>query len=151
MVLHVKKHPSADTLARCIEAADGTPAPEGFEAMTVSEFEAWRADEIAAGWDPPVEDQEPTEEDIYIAQLNSGYEDATTGIKLKTTERAQAKFTSQVALIQLALSAGAIDGQTAQTFFDFSDAAQQLTTADFLALMLRYGAHCQYLFINYAP
>lgn len=50
MILHVQKHPSAAKLAHCREVADGTPAPEGFEAMAVAEFEAWQAAQIAGGW-----------------------------------------------------------------------------------------------------
>lgn len=151
MILHVKKHPSTDTLATCHEAEDGTPAPQGFEAMTVAGFEAWRAAEIAGGWAPTVEVAEPSEQEIYEAQLAAGYEDATTGIKLKTTERAWQMFSAQVTLIQVALNAQAITTSTPQTFFDFHGQQQALTTGQFIGLMLRYGAHCREIFINYAP
>ena len=53
MILHVQKHPDHHTLARCTEQPDGTPAPEGWEAMTVEAFTAWRDAELAAGWSPP--------------------------------------------------------------------------------------------------
>jgi hypothetical protein len=43
MILHVLKHPNARTLAHCIEAADGAQPPQGFEAMTIEEFQAWQA------------------------------------------------------------------------------------------------------------
>lgn len=89
--------------------------------------------------------------EIYVQQQALGYEDTITGLKLKTTEYAQGKFTSQVALVRLALSAGAIDNDTPQTFWDFNDAQQTLSTADFLALMLRYGLHCSAMFGQYAP
>ncbi len=47
MILHVLKHPDPKTLATCAEVAEGTPVPNGWEAMTVSEFSAWEAAEIA--------------------------------------------------------------------------------------------------------
>lgn len=93
----------------------------------------------------------PTAAQIYAEQQSLGYLDATTGLKLKTTEHAQAKFTSQVALVQLALSAAVITPATPQTIWDFADAEQELSTADFLGLMLRYGLHCKTLFDEYAP
>ena len=62
MIFHVVKNPSPHTLAQCVEAPDGTPAPQGWEVMTVAEFEAWRDAELAAGWaPPPVEPPYPPE------------------------------------------------------------------------------------------
>ena len=55
MILHVLKHPDPQTLAHCLEADDLAPVPEGREAMTVAEFEAWKAAEIEAGWKPAVD------------------------------------------------------------------------------------------------
>jgi hypothetical protein len=54
MNFYVKKKPDPFTLSECIQSED-TVAPEGYEAMTVEEFDAWKAAELANGWTP----QEP--------------------------------------------------------------------------------------------
>ena len=69
MILHVLKNPSASTLATCREAPDNTPAPEGWESMTVAEFTAWRDAELAAGWAPP---PPPPVEPPYPPEVGSG-------------------------------------------------------------------------------
>lgn len=92
-----------------------------------------------------------TDVQIYEQQQALGYEDATTGLKLKMTDRARSHFTSQVTLVQVALSAGIINTSTPQHLWDFNDAEQTLSTADFLALMLRYGVAWQTMFATYAP
>ncbi|HVT74591.1 MAG TPA: hypothetical protein VHD61_15765 [Lacunisphaera sp.] len=122
----------------------GVPAASG----TASQANA-PTDIAAALASPP--QPPPPQAQIYDQQQALGYVDTATGLKLKTTEYAQAKFTSQVALVRLALSAGAIDDSTAQNFWDFDNAEQTLSTADFLALMLRYGLHCKTLFDTFAP
>ena len=54
MILHVRLYGTnadgipADWPAECVEVADGTPAPDGQIAMTVAEYEAYRADRQAA-------------------------------------------------------------------------------------------------------
>lgn len=53
MILHVKKHPTPDTLSWVRHVADGTPAPEGWETMTQEQHRDWTAAELAAGWTPP--------------------------------------------------------------------------------------------------
>ena len=75
----------------------------------------------------------------------------TTQIKLKTTESAQQKFTSQVALTQVALQAGVINLESQMSVWDYNDTEKQLTVQEFLGLILRYGMYCQALFANYAP
>lgn len=92
-----------------------------------------------------------TDEDLYAAALAPGYLDVPTGIRLKTVERAQAKFARMVTLIELALGAGAMTSSSDLVFFDFADQPQTLTVANFKALMLRYGVHCKGLFDDLAP
>lgn len=53
MNLFVLKNPTAETLAKTAPA-DGAGPPIGWESMTDAEFEAWRSEEIANGWAPPV-------------------------------------------------------------------------------------------------
>lgn len=119
-------------------ANSGTPSPANADADL-----AW----AIAHPTPPV----PTRQQVYEAQLAAGYLDSATGLKLKTTEYAQGKFTSQVALLNLALSAGACSPTTPQTIWDFAGQPHTLATSDLLALMLRYGVFCTQLFANYAP
>ncbi|MBS0632016.1 MAG: hypothetical protein JSS11_08895 [Verrucomicrobia bacterium] len=87
----------------------------------------------------PVQMSEPR---IYAEQLGAGYAAGPTGLKLKATERAQPRLSSQLTLIQVALAVAALTMEEPQPFFDFDDAPQTLPTDDFLALMLRYGLHC---------
>lgn len=49
MKLHVLKRPDDVTLATCREMANDVPLEEGWEAMTVAEFEAWKDEEISSG------------------------------------------------------------------------------------------------------
>jgi hypothetical protein len=49
MNLHVLKRPDPVTLATCREMADNALLEEGWEAMTLAEFEAWKEDEISSG------------------------------------------------------------------------------------------------------
>lgn len=106
-------------------------------------------DAVSTPRTPPAPAQ--TDAEIYAAQQALGYLDTTTGIRLKCTEYAQAKFTSQVALTRLALSLGAITGATEQTLWDADNTEHTLSTDAFLLLMLRYGMHCKAIFDQYAP
>ena len=152
MTLHVLKHPDDSMLAKCIEAADGANPPQGYESMTVAEFKSWEAQEIANGWTPILPPPPPkTDAEIYAEHLALGYLDPVTGIKLKTVETAQAKFTSQVALLQVALGAGAITTSSDTQIWDYENQPHTLTVAGTFGLLLRYGLHCQYLFATYGP
>lgn len=92
-----------------------------------------------------------TQQEIYDRHLAAGYVDATTGLKLKCTEYAQAKFTQLVTLLSTALAAGAVQPTDLQTIFDFDNTEHELSVADLLALLLRYGTHCAQLFRDHAP
>jgi hypothetical protein len=93
-----------------------------------------------------------TPAESYTKRLSRGsYTDAPTGLKLKITESAQAKFTQQFTLLTAALAAGVTNPQDEQTFYDYKDEEKKLSTTDLLALLLRYGTYCQKVFIDYAP
>jgi hypothetical protein len=120
--------------------------------MTVGEYQTWRANKIANGWaPPPPSPRVKTDAEIYADQLAAGYLDPVTGIKLKTTEGAQAKFTSQVTLLQVAIGAGALTTSSPTQLWDFDDNPHTLTVAQAFGLLLRYGLHCQTLFATYGP
>lgn len=89
--------------------------------------------------------------EAYAMKLAEGYTDATTGKKLKTTESAQAEFTKQNSLYELALKKGAVTESTEVTFWDFEDNPHVLTLSEYQNLLLRYGLYCQYLYANFAP
>lgn len=131
-----------------VRTADGRVV--GYPAQSGAPSEANAAADLAYAIANPVL-AAATAAQIYADQQALGYVDIPTGLKLKTTENAQAKFTSQVTLLQLALSAGAITTATPQTFWDYADVEQTLTTGDLFALMLRYGMHCKTIFDQYAP
>jgi hypothetical protein len=95
---------------------------------------------------PPINQQA-----IYDEKLVLGYVDTQTGIRLKTTQSAQNKFTSQVTLISLALSKNVMTQATPVQFWDFNDEEKVLTVSDFLSLMLRYGSFCSNLYSVFAP
>jgi hypothetical protein len=82
MILHVKKKPDAHTLAVCVQA-DGTPAPEGWEAMAVPEFEQWRDAELAAGWAPPPPPPAPPQVPWAISNADLRRQLARAGINPK--------------------------------------------------------------------
>jgi hypothetical protein len=152
MILHVLKHPDPHNLAVCHETTETAPVPPGWEAMTVAAYEAWRDAEIAGGWaPPPAPPVQKTDAEIYAEHLALGFTDPVTGIKLKTTEGAQAKFTSQATLLQVALGAGAITVASNTQVWDFNDSPHTLTVGAALGLLLRYGLHCQQLFADYGP
>jgi putative cell wall-binding protein len=88
---------------------------------------------------------ENTKEYVY----STGYFDHDTQITLKATEDAQTKFTKMVTLLNTALMVGAINSNTPQYFFDINDELKQLTTGEFLGLMIRYGLWAQQVFVNY--
>lgn len=92
-----------------------------------------------------------TQAEIYETHLDLGYVDAATGIKLKTTESAQAKFAQLVTLLSVALQANAVQPTTTQEFYDFDDAAHTLPISAIIALLMRYGFFCANLFNTYAP
>jgi hypothetical protein len=94
---------------------------------------------------------EKTPQELYEAQLAKGYTDPTTGIKLKTTEHAQAKFGQLATLLSAALSAGAVAPSAPHRIYDFSEAEHNLPTVELMALLLRYGFFCAQLFIDHAP
>lgn len=87
----------------------------------------------------------------YKAALESGYTDEVTGVKLKTTHKAQRDFTSLVTMIQEGLSLGAITNDTPQTIWNYSDEPVVLTTLQVRQLLFRYGLHCKAFFDDYAP
>jgi hypothetical protein len=68
MILHVKKHPDPQTLASCFEVPIGTPVPVGYEVMSLADFDAWKAAELASGWRPAAETQ-PVPQTITPWQL----------------------------------------------------------------------------------
>lgn len=92
-----------------------------------------------------------TQAEIYATALAPGYLDDSTGLRLKATEAAQSKFTSALALLDLALGAGALTSASDFTFWDYADQMQTLSVADFKALMLRYGLWCAQQFADFAP
>ena len=104
------------------------------------------AAELASPRTPP-----PSQAQIYAAQLAAGYTDEATGIKLKTTEQAQSKFTQGLVLIARALDAGQLTDESTFSIWDFDNVEHVLTVADYRALILRYGLFCQQLFNVYAP
>lgn len=69
---HVKKFPSADTLAEVRSYADGKEPelPTGWERMSDADLKAWIADEKAKGWAPVR--AEPTPEPLTAAQILDG-------------------------------------------------------------------------------
>lgn len=135
-----------DAGSYCVLEADGQvhgyPAPGGICSPDTASADIAAA--RAALWQAPAAL-------VYAEHLDAGYTDAATGIVLKTTEYAQQKFTSAVALARLALVTGVITNDTPQTFWDAANQSHTLSTADFLSLMLRYGVFCQTLFNDYAP
>ena len=92
-----------------------------------------------------------TSEQIWQGHLDAGYVDALTGIKLKTTEYAQAKFSQAEIWLKSALEQGALTPASQQTIFDFDDVERTLSVAELRGLLLRYGFHCVQIFNNYAP
>lgn len=90
-------------------------------------------------------------EQVYLSKQAEGYLDSPTSLKLKTTESAQQKFTSQVTLLQLALASGQITTSSPVELWDYDDEIHTLPLSDFMGLMLRYGFHCNQLFKDYAP
>ncbi len=122
----------------------------GFAAQSGDPSEANAAADIAyALANPPV--QAPTQQEIFDAQLALGYLDAPSGIKLKTIQRAQNRFTSMVTAIELALSVGAKQLTDEETIWDFADEPHVLPIANFRVLMLRYAAHCKAVHAEYSP
>lgn len=92
-----------------------------------------------------------SEQEAYTLKLSEGYFDETTSIKLKTTESAQAEFTKQNSLFELAIKKGQMTDSSNVTFWDFEDNPQSLTFSEYQNLLLRYGMYCQYLYANFAP
>jgi hypothetical protein len=90
-----------------------------------------------------------SEATVWAAVQAQGYSDATTGLTLKTTESAQRWFTSQVTSLRLA-QAENVAPATVQ-FWLQNEQPHTLPLQDFFALMLRYSAHCQAIFADYAP
>jgi hypothetical protein len=123
----------------------GAPQQSGELLKTETELREMEAAAIAS------EIPAPTDAEIYAAQQALGYLDATTGLKLKATENAKQQFTSQVTLLQLALSVSAVGPSSPVEIWDYNNAMQTLPLSDFMGLMLRYGLHCQQLFKDYAP
>jgi len=112
---------------------------------------------VSAGWtfdgtnwaDPGAAEKEQLA--FYQDALDGGYVDQITGVKLKTTTKAQSAFTSLITMIQEGLSLGAITNDTQQTIWDYDNQPVQLTTLQVRQLMFRYGLHCKAFFDNYAP
>jgi hypothetical protein len=119
--------------------------------MTSEALAEWEANELANGWTPAVVPIQKTDEEIYAEHLALGYLDPVTGIKLKTVETAQTKFTSQFTLLSGALQVQAVFPNTPTQVWDFADQPHTLTVEQVLGLLLRYGFHCQTLFANYGP
>lgn len=100
---------------------------------------------------PRIPTPQLSDEQIYAEHLAAGYDDPVTGLKLKTVERAQAKFGRMCTLIDLGVSQGVMTSESMVTLFDFNEAPHELTVTAFRALMLRYGLHCKTVFDLYAP
>ena len=74
MILHVKKHPDATTIAECREYRGVAPSlPDGYEEMTPQEYQAWVDAEIANGWAPPVvpPPPEPVPQEVGSGQIRA--------------------------------------------------------------------------------
>lgn len=85
-----------------------------------------------------------TADEIYKDKLDAGYLDTETGIKLKTTQSAQAEFSQTMVLMNMLP-----DGT--YSIWDYNDAELKLPKADIVALLGRYGTFCYQLFCDYAP
>lgn len=97
-------------------------------------------------------------EDVYQAQIASyadsmtgGYEDADTGIKLKTTQAAQDKFTSLITMLQEGLALGVITNDSNQVIWNYDNQPITLTVLQIRQLLFRYGIYCKTFFDEYAP
>ena len=121
------------------------PAPSGH--ATFADFEAldaWKAahEGIRPENFTPKAGNDPWS--TYESALAAGYTDQSTGLHLKTEREAQTLFTSQVTLLQLAVTAKVAPATV--DLWDASGTKRTLALADFFALMLRYGLYCQQLF-----
>lgn len=114
---------------------------------------AWRDARPQPDWAALWADELTYREQIasYESAQSDGYTDQITGVKLKTTTKAQSAFTSLVTMIQEGLSLGAITNDTQQTIWDFNNQPVVLTTLQVRQLMFRYGLHCKSFFDDYAP
>ncbi len=136
MKLYVHKNPDQFTRANCLELSDDAPHPGlPYELMTKQELETW----LAA--------QPPLEVEVFDlqAKLLEGWFDEVTGRRWKTTNEAQARFTSAVVLNNLAISAGLKTVESDVDVWDYNDEKLTLSGPQFMGLMLRYGAYIQSL------
>lgn len=87
----------------------------------------------------------------YASALSDGYQDADTGIKLKTTQKAQRDFVAMSALMREGLDLGEISDSTEVTLWDYENNPRIMTTLEARKLLFRYGIYCKSFFDEYAP
>ena len=78
-------------------------------------------------------------------ELEKGYLDAASGIKLKATIEAQARFTSLVTGMQVAEKLGQADNNTPVEITDYDDVPRSMSWIELQILMLRYMVYCKYV------
>ena len=78
-------------------------------------------------------------------ELAKGYLDAASGIKLKATIEAQARFTSLVTGMQVAEKLGQADNTSTVEITDYDDVPRPMSWIELQILMLRYMVYCKYV------
>lgn len=149
MILHVKKHPDQYNLADCYQADIGSVAPSGYEAMTVTEFENWKQEQVLSGWKPEQIITPKAEKEIWEEKLSGGID--INGLLLKASIEARDAFTGQFVLLSAAKQMNLIQGDTVQSIWDANNLEHKFTVDQLLGILLLYGFQWNAMFVEYAP
>lgn len=92
-----------------------------------------------------------TEEERWEYELNKGWTDDLSGIKLDTTEKSQSLFSNMMTLINEGLSFGQLSLANEVSIWDFNGIQKNITILELKTLLFKYGLYCKNMFDLYKP
>lgn len=92
-----------------------------------------------------------TEEERWEHELNKGWIDDVSGIKLDTKEKSQSLFTSMIALVNEGVSMGQLSLNDQVNIWDFNGVQKTMSVLELKILLFKYGIYCKNIFDSYKP
>lgn len=87
----------------------------------------------------------------WAEETAKGYTDSVTGLTYWIDDQSIYLRGGKLAMLNTALAAGVINGDTIQTVWDKNDQPHEMKTSDYIALILRMGAYYEQLYATYCP